>query len=171
MPCWCTLRLIIFQGARDPYVVTGNGAGFVMCWRNNVRWAIHQDDDPRKFMTVDSEDYVLAIPDYSHQARDTSTMLGRDGESSSTSSKRNTTMFKKVVMKLSGNVRWLAGLMFERNLDQGGRSFVFVHHYNVLLKTPEHAKAAPGQVNLSIEASSHRANAATGVRRFQRLPK
>jgi len=134
------------KGARDPYNVTGNGAGFVMCWRNNVRWAIHPDDDPKKFMTVDSDEYVLAIPDYSYQARETSFAFGRDGESSSTSSKRNTTMFKKVVMKLSGNVRWLAGLMFERDLEQGGRSFQFSPHYQVTLKTPEHAKAPPGQV-------------------------
>ncbi len=117
-----------------------------MCWRNNVRWAIHPDDDPKKFMTVDSDEYVLAIPDYSYQARETSFAFGRDGESSSTSSKRNTTMFKKVVMKLSGNVRWLAGLMFERDLEQGGRSFQFSPHYQVTLKTPEHAKAPPGQV-------------------------
>ena len=117
-----------------------------MVWRNNVRWAIHQDDDPRRFMTVDSEEYVLAIPDYSHQARETSNILGPDGESSSTSSKRDTTMFKKVIMKLSGNVQWLAGLMFERDLDQGGRSFNFSPHYDVTLRTPEHAKAPPGMV-------------------------
>lgn len=138
------------KGTRDPYRVTGNGAGFVMCWRNNVRWSIHKDDDPKQFMTVDSDDYVLAIPDYSHQARETSSTFSRDGpktsSTSSTSSKRNTTMFKKVVMKLSGNVRWLAGLVFERDLDQGGRSFVFSPHYNVTLRTPQHANAPAGQV-------------------------
>ena len=138
------------KGTRDPYRVTGNGAGFVMCWRNNVCWSIHTDDDPKKFMTVDSDDYILAIPDYSHQARETSSTFGRDGpkqsSTSSTSSKRSTTMFKKVVMKLSGNVRWLAGLVFERDLDQGGRSFEFIPHYNVALRTPQHAQAPPGQV-------------------------
>ncbi len=138
------------KGTRDPYRVTGNGAGFVMCWRNNVRWSIHEDDDPKKFMTVESEDYALAIPDYSHQAREATSTFGRDGlnksSTSSTSSKRNTTMFKKVIMKLSGNVRWLAGLVFERDLDQGGRSFEFIPHYNVTLRTPQYAEAPPGQV-------------------------
>ena len=138
------------KGTRDPYRVTGNGAGFVMCWRNNVRWSIHEDDDPKKFMTVESEDYVLAIPDYSHQARETSSALSRDGSkqssTSSTSSQKNATMFKKVVMKLSGNVRWLGGLVFERDLDRGGRSFEFEPHYNVTLRTPEHAEAPPGEV-------------------------
>lgn len=141
------------KGTRDPYRVTGNGAGFVMCWRNNVRWSIHEDEDPKKFMTVESDDYVLAIPDYSHQARETSSTFGKNGSkqssTSSTSSKRNTTVFKKVIMKLSGNVRWLAGLVFERDLDHGGRSFEFTPHYNVTLRTPEHAEAPPGQVRKS----------------------
>ena len=138
------------KGTRDPYRVTGNGAGVVMCWRNNVRWSIHEDDDPKKFMTVESDDYVLAIPDYSHQARETACIFGSDelrqSSTSSTSSKRNTTAFKKVIMKLSGNVRWLAGLVFERDLDQGGRSFEFIPHYNVTLRTPQHAEAPQGQV-------------------------
>ena len=29
---------LILKGSRDPYHVTGSGAGFVMCWRNEVRW-------------------------------------------------------------------------------------------------------------------------------------
>lgn len=141
------------KGTRDPYRVTGNGAGFIMCWRNNVRWSIHEDEDPKKFMTVESDDYVLAIPDYSHQARETTSTFGKNeskqSSTSSTSSKRNTTVFKKVIMKLSGNVRWLAGLVFERDLDHGGRSFEFTPHYNVTLRTPEHADAPPGQVRKS----------------------
>lgn len=55
-------------------------------------------------------------------------------------------MFKKVIMKLSGNVRWLAGLVFERDLTEDGRSFDFVPHYNVTLTTPEQAKSADVQV-------------------------
>ena len=138
-------------GARDPYVVTGHGAGFVMCWRNGVRWGIHQNDDPREFMTVSSGEYVLAIPDYSHQAQGTSITSGQDSESiSSTGSYRNSAMFKKVIMKLSGNVRWRAGIVFERNVDHGKRSFEFIPHYQVTLRNPERAKASEGQVRASI---------------------
>ena len=163
------------KGTRDPYRVTGNGAGFVMCWRNNVRWSIHKDDDPKKFMTVESDDYVLAIPDYSHQARETSSTFGKDelkaSSTSSTSSKRNTTMFKKVVMKLSGNVRWLAGLVFERDLDQGGRSFEFTPHYDVTLRNPQHAEAPLGQVGKSWVRFSNALMVPTGLRCIQRLSK
>lgn len=137
--------------------MTGHGAGFVMCWRNNVRWGIHQDDDPKQFMTVKSGEYVLAIPDYSHQARETIPSTSQDNESiSSTSSYKNGALFKKVIMKLSGNVRWMAGIVFERDLDQGGRSFQFVPHYNVILRTRERAHALQQHVchiNLGIHSA------------------
>lgn len=115
-----------------------------------MRWDIHRENDPKKFMTVTSGEYVLAIPDYSHQARENIRSRDDDGSISSTSSQRNGAMFKKVVMKLSGNVRWLAGLVFERDLDQGGRSFDFVPHYNIILTSPERAQAPEGQVRLSV---------------------
>lgn len=107
-----------------------------MCWRNDVQWSIHQDDDPKKFMTVSSGEYVLAIPDYSHQAHRAMDAVDHDGESSvsSSTSSEDSAIFKKVVMKLSGNVQWLAGLVFERDVDGGGRSFAFKPHYDVALK-------------------------------------
>ncbi|KZF26518.1 hypothetical protein L228DRAFT_264904 [Xylona heveae TC161] len=138
---------LMLKGSRDPYVVTGHGTGFVMCWRNDVKWNIAQDEDPRKFMTVDSGEYVLAIPDFSHHARQALEYSGHDSESvSSDSSHKNRALFRKVIMKLSGNVRWLAGLVFEQNLENGQRSFEFKPHYDVILKNPEFAKAPEGQV-------------------------
>lgn len=136
---------LMLKGTRDPYIVTGNGAGFLMCWRNDVRWNICRDEDPRKFMTVDSGEYILAIPDYSHQARSSDQYRGDVDSMSSTGSFRHGAAFKKVVMKLSGNVQWLAGLMFERNTSATGkRSFEFEPHYKVVLKEPQFAKSAPG---------------------------
>ncbi|KAL2011260.1 hypothetical protein VTN00DRAFT_3978 [Thermoascus crustaceus] len=126
------------KGSRDPYVVTGFGAGFVMCWRKDVKLGIHTSDDPREFMSVSSGEYVLAIPDYSHEARYTFESPLDDSESSSTDSDtRNTALFKKVVTKLSGNVRWLAGLVFERDVD-GTRSSDFRPHYDIVLRNPKY---------------------------------
>lgn len=126
------------KGSRDPYIVTGYGAGFVMCWRNDVQWAVHSNDDPRQFMTVRSGEYILAIPDYSHEARNTPEQRGtQDTDSVSTnSSQKNAAIFKKVIMKISGNVQWTAGLVFERDLDDGGRSSTFIPHYDVILRNP-----------------------------------
>ena len=134
-------------GSRDPYLVIGHGAGFVMCFRRNVQWDIHQDDDPKKFMTVSSGEYVLAIPDYSSQARELGRSdTGSTSDQSSSHQSRNNALFQKVIMKLSGDVRWLAGLVFERESGFGSRSFMFRPHYDVTLKTPKYAKTTDGSV-------------------------
>jgi hypothetical protein len=135
---------LALKGSRDPYQVTGNGAGFLMCWRNDVRLNVHTDDDPKRFMTVDSGEYVLAVPDYSHQVRESRRQHGEDESISSESSQRSGAEFKKVVMKLSGKVQWLAGLVFERAIEQGNRSFEFIPHYKVVLKAPQYAKTQGG---------------------------
>ena len=144
------------SGSRDPYVITGYGAGFVMCFRNNVCWGIHQDDDPKKFMTVHSGEYVLAVPDYSNRARKASHDSAHEDDSvTSKDGHKSNALFKKTIMKLSGNVRWLAGLVFERDLDDNGRSFGFTPHYDVILKTPGHAKSSGGQVSHNVKGIKH----------------
>lgn len=136
---------LALKGTRDPYSVTGNGAGFLMCWRNDVRWNINVEDEPKKFMTVDSGEYVLAIPDYSHQERVAARKLGEGDSIASGDSYRSGALFKKVVMKLSGNVQWMAGLVFEKAIGEDGhRSFDFKPHYDVVLKSPHYAKPERG---------------------------
>ena len=58
-------------------------------------------------------------------------------------------MFKKVVTKLSGNVRWLAGLVFERDLDGTTRSSQFKPHYEVVLRNPKYIEQSELNVLLS----------------------
>jgi hypothetical protein len=91
---------------------------------------------------------VLAIPDLNHYARHEhdAEVATRPESSSSVSSRRQRAVFKKTVMKLNGNVRWGVGLVFERNLDNGQRSFNFIPHYNVSLKNPKYAKSLNGKV-------------------------
>lgn len=130
---------LALKGTRDPYQVTGNGAGFLMCWRNDVRWNINADDNAKQFMTVDSGEYVLAVPDYSHQVRESARRRIEDGSHLAEDNLRQATSFKKVIMKLSGKVQWLAGLVFEKEIENGYRSFDFIPHYNVVLKNPHFA--------------------------------
>ncbi|KAF7716182.1 Uncharacterized protein PECH_000402 [Penicillium ucsense] len=129
------------KGSRDPYVVTGFGSGFVMCWRRDVKWEINTSDNPMEFMSVTSGEYVLAIPDYSSEARLSNESTPDDLETSSaTSEQKNAAHFKKVIMKLSGDVKWATGLVFERNVDSSSRSFTFRPHYDVVLKNPRFVK-------------------------------
>lgn len=130
-------------------MVTGHGAGFVMCWQNDVQLRLAEDEDPRNFMVVNSGSYVLAIPDLSHYARHETDAEAahRPETASSVSSRKQLAVFKKTVMKLNGNVRWVVGLVFERNLDNGGRAFNFIPHYKVTLKNPKYAKSREGKVS------------------------
>ncbi|KAH8178587.1 mitochondrial protein from FMP27 domain-containing protein [Sarocladium implicatum] len=129
------------KGTRDPYQVTGNGAGFLMCWRNDVRWNINAEDDPKRFMTVDSGEYVLAVPDYSQQVREAAKRYHENSGVLHEDNTKSGAMFKKVIMKLSGKVQWMTGITFERAIEDGRRSFDFKPHYEVVLKNPEYVKS------------------------------
>lgn len=117
-----------------------------------MHWEIGRSEDPREFMKVDSEEYLLAIPDFTHQVRDEFDPAAPSENRSvlSLQTYESTALFKKVIMKLSGKVRWLVGLMFEQELlggdGQTKRSFDFRPHYDITLKTPYYAKAPPGEV-------------------------
>ncbi|KAK0935211.1 Protein SABRE [Friedmanniomyces endolithicus] len=139
---------LILKGTRDPYAVTGNGAGLVMVWRNDVRWNIAQNRDGRKFMTVDSGDYILAVPDFNGYARKSQedNAITDGGISVASTIKQRDAIFRKVVMKLSGRVQWLAGLMFERDTSDGKRAFDFKPHYDVVMKHPDFAEAPAGEI-------------------------
>lgn len=131
---------LALKGSRDPYSVTGEGAGFLLCWRNNVNWNIHTVDDPKKFMMVNSDEFVLAVPDYSHQVREASRQVGDDESMTSENSFKSGSSFKKVVMKLSGNVHWMAGLVFEKAIEDGKRNYQFKPHHEVIMKSPEYSE-------------------------------
>ncbi|KAH6664363.1 mitochondrial protein from FMP27-domain-containing protein [Plectosphaerella plurivora] len=135
---------LALKGTRDPYCVTGNGAGFIMCWRNGIKWNINANDDPKRFMTVDSGEYVWAIPDYSHQVREAHRKLEGDESLLSEDDYRRGIQFKKVIMKLSGKVQWMAGMVFERAIEDGKRSFDFKPHYDIVLRSPQHVHQKEG---------------------------
>lgn len=132
------------KGSRDPYVVTGFGAGLMMVWRNNVIWQINQTDDPKRFMMVESGDYILAVPDFLDYARQNADVNA--GKEAGKHQTKAGTSFKKVAMKLSGNVQWLGGLVFEHETSNGERGFDFKPHHQVVFKHPDHASSTGGEV-------------------------
>ncbi|KAL2891428.1 UPF0648 protein C3H5.09c [Ceratocystis lukuohia] len=137
--------LLSLKGTRDPYCLMGTGAGFLMCWRNDVRLNLNAEDDPKRFMTVNSGEYVLAIPDYAQLVR---AMMRRDRDGQDENPQIDyddngpviSQDFQKVVMKLGGKVQWMIGLVFEQAIVNGKRSFDFKPHYNVILRDPSKAK-------------------------------
>ncbi|KAH7140674.1 mitochondrial protein from FMP27-domain-containing protein [Dactylonectria macrodidyma] len=135
---------LALKGTRDPYQVTGNGAGFLMCWRNDIKWSINAEDDPKRFIAVESSEYVLAIPDFSHEVREAARQQNELERHTPEDKFKSEATFKKVVMKLSGKVQFLLGLIFERAIEDGLRSFDFRPHYDIVLKNPHFAKDENG---------------------------
>lgn len=131
---------LMLKGSRSPYDLLSVGAGFVMGWRNNVKLSINSTDDPKELLIADSEEYILAVPNYIAQERDylkksyafSHAILSRSDFNESTN-------FRKVLMKLSGKVRWMAGLLFEMDRDDSmERTSDFRPHYQVQLRKPEY---------------------------------
>ncbi|KPM35702.1 UPF0648 protein C3H5.09c [Neonectria ditissima] len=135
---------LALKGTRDPYQLTGNGAGFLMCWRNDVKWSVNAEDDPKRFIAIESSEYVLAIPDYSHEVREAARLQTELEKHTPDDKFKAEATFKKVVMKLSGKVQFLVGLIFERAIVNGRRSFDFRPHYDIVLKNPHWAKDEGG---------------------------
>lgn len=97
-------------------------------------------------MTVDSGDYVLAVPDFSVYARSAPDSATVQAQQNSISSEKHEQKLKKVIMKLSGKVRWQVGMVFERDVPGGTRSFDFIPHYKVTLRNPVHIKSIQNEV-------------------------
>lgn len=130
------------KGSSNPYYLVRDSAGFVMCWKNNVQLLVNADDNPQEFMVVTSNDYVLAIPDFSFQKREyLARSVNKTGGLGTASNFKDATVFQKVIMKLGGRVKWTAGMLFERMNDNStGRTFKFIPHYEVVLSNPESVK-------------------------------
>lgn len=129
---------LMLKGSRSPYDLLSDGAGFVMGWKKNVKLSINSTDNPKELLITDSEEYILAVPNYIAQEAD---YLRKAYVFShalfSRSNYDEYTRFRKVLMKLSGKVRWTAGLLFE--MDREGtmeRTSDFRPHYEVQLRKP-----------------------------------
>lgn len=53
---------IHLKGSRDPYLLTGFGAGFSKAWRGNVQFLIGHENADNEFFQIVSDEYVLGIP-------------------------------------------------------------------------------------------------------------
>lgn len=146
-------------GSRNPYIVIGEGAGFMFCWRGNVVWKIATEPSPKDLAHVDSDEFILAIPDFTKEPIETDDFTDHENafhaQRTVNRDRSRNQVFRKVIMKLSGGVRWIAGLVFERRCppnctDCEGRNkcrrFNFIPHYDVHLKRAEYCKPQSGEV-------------------------
>ncbi|BGP20274.1 Protein SABRE [Rhodosporidiobolus nylandii] len=127
------------KGSRDPYALTGFGAGFAKAWKGNVQFRIGFDNPDREFFQILADEYILGIPnlrDYvdaaatgalpyfngTHERDDRSaggsTFDGDEDDAGTASSDDETNeesnYWIKVCAKCINGVRWGMGLVCER---------------------------------------------------------
>lgn len=140
-------------------MIIGQGAGFMFCWRGDVVWKIATEPSLKDLSHVDSDEFILAIPDFTKEGIETDDFTDHEAAFSSNRSlshdQPRNAVFRKVIMKLNGGVRWIAGLVFERCCstnckDCQGRNkcrrFNFIPHYKVHLKLPDYCHPVNGEV-------------------------
>ncbi|KAG9294077.1 hypothetical protein G9A89_001318 [Geosiphon pyriformis] len=127
------------QGTRNPYLVTGPGSGFALCFKNGVKIRLGYSNNAGEFLQVDSEEFKLAIPNLVEmvangnlsaentivkEKKSPQDTIVRDIETSTmrTQSSSNTLVgtasndgLVKVLMKIGGGVRYGMGCQFHRS--------------------------------------------------------
>lgn len=146
-------------GTRDPHIVVGDGAGFVLCWSGNPQLRIGFENNEKEFAQLHSETMVLAIPEsvdlFSTIAAVPKLMVwhslevyhGRDAEDvTSHTFGQYPRKFRKVCAKLRSGVQFGIGAVLERACGEECQScngtaflracrfFDFKPHYTVKLE-------------------------------------
>jgi hypothetical protein len=124
-----------------------------------VVWRIATEPSLKDLSHVDSNEFILAIPDFTKEPIETDDFTDHENSFRSsrvlTHDRSKNAVFRKIIMKLNGGVRWIAGLVFERRClpncpDCSGKNkcrlFNFIPHYDVHLKRPEFCRHANGEV-------------------------
>ncbi len=124
------------KGSRSPYELIGEASGFVMCWTNGVTILINEDDNSKELLVIKSKDYLLGIPN--HSAIKKTFQTHSDYSTDFLGNNFTEEYFEKIVMKLSGTVKWTMGFLFERSIDgsRDNRGHDFRPHYDIELCNP-----------------------------------
>lgn len=159
---------VTIKGSRDPHVVMGNGAGLTKVFRGNVRWEIGVHPDSRRLIEVKCEEYMLAIPDFSRRSTNQDEPRSQPKIDAGNKSyplhhyhlSRKEISFQKILMKLTGDVHWIAGLAFERHCDTQDcehcksnnecRIWDFKNHWDVKMRIPKYSILPSGEVSLAL---------------------
>lgn len=129
--------LLVLKCGKSPYDLLGENSGFVFAWRDEVRWKINPNDDPRSLFLVDSNSYELYVPHFASSETlylRSSPAMRAFPQPLPTFSNADT---EKVVFSFAQPTRWRLGMMFEKEGAGGTRDKDFRHHYEVELSMPK----------------------------------
>ncbi|KAM9910998.1 hypothetical protein OXX69_003939 [Metschnikowia pulcherrima] len=132
----------------SPYSLIGNSSGLVFCWKDNVRLRINDTGKQSELVILESDDFILGIPNYSATEGQAWSLLNSNANNDNSDSESEMGKFQKRVMKLTSDekVVWKLGFLFERNKDKDSkelsadmeRTDQFKPHYDVIMTGPQY---------------------------------
>lgn len=129
----------------NPYDLMGKASGFVFCWKNNVKLKINDTGKPNEIIILESDDFLLAVPNYSVTEKKTWSLFYEEIDDVPEDADTETKKYLKRVIKLSSDekVTWKLGLLFERNKNGSHelsndqeRTDTFKPHYDIVVTNP-----------------------------------
>lgn len=135
------------KASTSPYSLAGKSAGLTFLWKNNVRIRINDSKKTEEFIQVDSDSFILGVPNYSLGSQrawnftDYKLEQSRGHEFDDEVKK-----LQKSIITLTSDekVRWIGGVEFERNKnnskvfnDDQERTSEFKPHYDVIVTNPK----------------------------------
>ena len=63
------------KSGRNPHELIGKNAGFVFCWKNNVKLVIDGTINSKDLVVLESDDFIFAIPNYSIEEKNVEFIL------------------------------------------------------------------------------------------------
>ncbi|SCV74731.1 BQ2448_7760 [Microbotryum intermedium] len=117
------------KGSRDPYSITGFGAGFVKSWHGSVKFLVGHQNPDREFFQILSDRYILGVPNLRDYVDNAATGLAQANRENAEYTDNNTTLngletgqykfgadteFVKVCARFVHGVRWGMGCVVER---------------------------------------------------------
>ncbi|ORY91255.1 golgi-body localization protein domain-domain-containing protein [Syncephalastrum racemosum] len=135
----------IMKGSRNPYTLTGAGAGLAKIWQGgpSTVWYLGYENEQHEFtQVITQERYAMGVPDFAHcmayyQSNDQQPVLSFMH------------YLEKPVVQIVGGVRmgigWHLERLFSREEPNGtvtrGRLRLFRPHYSIRFRTPMYAKS------------------------------
>ncbi|WPK25150.1 hypothetical protein PUMCH_002453 [Australozyma saopauloensis] len=134
------------KSSLSPYALSAENSGFVFSWKDNVQLKINESEDPKEFLLLESDGFVLGIPNYSLPERGSWSLLYADLDEFTANDDMESRKFQKEVMKLTSDERvvWRLGVLFERNVNENlgdlsgnmKRTNKFKPHWDVCVTGP-----------------------------------
>lgn len=170
------------KSSTNPYDLTGRNAGFVFCWKNNVILNIDGMRSSKELITLHSDDFLLAIPNYSIAEKKSWSLFYEEMSDDVTDEDSEAKKYLKKVMSLTSDekVQWTLGLLFERNQnnstllsDKEKRTDKFLPHYDVVVTSPLYEWHPDSYVGyrsdyfhmaISVKSTSSKGNASNSIR-------